>query len=773
MGQSTPTWLLNPVIHGLLGPEVLPQTAAPFEKVSAAIAVRYAVSRQGENRSLLFLVPDATQTTAHHITAGLLIANYAHEHGYGRLPPDEVHPLLKGNVLLVTPAVSECTAELEAVRFAGTTPLTELWDIVSLARHTASSTSRPRVFVANPGWAATRILNRRFSAVILDATHPRTLSHLGELMKLGRQVSALCIAVAPVIPTGILSTIASPGMLDVWLWDPTTRANASRATDEQKVTPRLLAPHTLWVCAEDPQADALLADSHQLLVSAMRSSTGRPYPGLSLAWSIVNWLRRLTMPLARLEQVAAKTWSGGLAHRVRLLGEVSGHGDAIWDSSWPALRNSVESVYAAFLTRMETAKFWALAIRLDKLIRGSTERYRIVAPSVSEAGLLSSSLQDVVDGLSDAMAEGRVEIVTSYEEARRVAEGDTAYTLLVGARLSRYRYLNVYPTQPIEELVYPFEASVEETALFQQYRAAAGLQDSRRLQLLESIGLASLSREAGTKPSDPRIEVKRADGKPVARVRESALSTELDLDEVALIESVTSAHEPVSVDRAPAGQLENSIEILFSSGGRERYGLDQSVDVYFPETDQIQRERIQNLVPGMRVICFVDGRYDSLFRRTTEAIEKRLSTRDRIALELWDSAKELLVRMYPNRRELYDRLCSAGLTSSYSTFCTWIRDEDETLAPQHFADFTVFAKETGAIRTEKLLAGTFRCIQQVRGRNRRIGRNLRSLLRALLSQTGYEDALNSIRQVDPDLADVYAAVDVLEVVQIRHLAKDL
>lgn len=772
MWQPTSTWLLSPVIQGLLGSDVLSRTAAPFEKISAALAVRYVVSQQKEEGALLILVPDATQTIAHHITAGLLIANYAHEHGHGRLPPEEVHPLLKGNVLLITPAVSECMAELEGVTFAGTTPLSALWDIVPLNRQAAASTHKQRVFVANPGWAQTRVLNRRFSVVILDATHPRTLAHLPELMNLARQVSPLCIAVAPVLSQSVLSQLSAAGTLDVWLWDPDARANAWRAVGAKKIAAAPVSPHLLWVCAQDPEADALLATCHQLLVSAMRSSVERQYPGLSLAWSIVNRLRRLTMPLARLEQVAAKTWAGGLARRVQTLSQVSGHGDAIWDTSWPALRSAVEAAYAAFLARTETAKFWTLAERLDRLLREPAECYRIVAPSFAEAGLLSSALQDVVDGLSKEIEEGRVEIITSHEDARRVANGSTAYTLLMGARLARYRYLNVYPTKPAEQLLYPFELNPEETALARQYASAAALQDSDRIRFLERIGLGSLSRDMETKPTEPTIVAKRADGKAVVRVKASAVSADLNLDELASIESELSAGGHASIDRGPVDRQENCVEVIFSTGTRELYAVDQSVDLYFPETDQIQRERVQNLAPGMRVIYFVDGHYDSLFRRTTEAIEKRLSTKDRVALELWDVAKELLVGKYPNKRELYDKLSESGLTSTYATFCTWIRDEEETLAPQQFEDFAVFARVTGAFRTEKQLSSTFRCIQQVRGRHRSAGRSLRALLRAVQSQTGYEEALDSVRRIDPDLADVYAAVDVLEVLKVAHLDED-
>jgi hypothetical protein len=64
-------------------------------------------------------------------------------------------------------------------------------------------------------------------------------------------------------------------------------------------------------------------------------------------------------------------------------------------------------------------------------------------------------------------------------------------------------------------------------------------------------------------------------------------------------------------------------------------------------------------------------------------------------------------------------------------------------------------------------------VQQVRGRNRAAGRKLKAVLRALQAEAGYEDALDSVRRVDPDLADVYAAVDVVEVVSVRQIVNEV
>src|SRR5438552_4410890 len=88
------------VTYALLCRPILPSGGKAFEKVSAAIAVRAALRARVSDQTLLFLVPEATASTAKYITAALLVGNYAHIHGSGQLPSEEVLPLFKGDVLL-------------------------------------------------------------------------------------------------------------------------------------------------------------------------------------------------------------------------------------------------------------------------------------------------------------------------------------------------------------------------------------------------------------------------------------------------------------------------------------------------------------------------------------------------------------------------------------------------------------------------------------------------------------------------------------------------
>lgn len=767
MSATAAAFSCHPVVAALLGTSVLPARAEPFERVSSVIGVREALAARGNPKTVLILVPEGTSTTARYVLAGMLAANFAYENGAGYLPPAECLPFLKTQVLLISPAVAECIEYLDNLRLTGTTPLTSLWDVVPLARETPKASVKKRVFVANPGWAVSRIADRRYAAVIIDATHPRTLAPLRDLIVRSRAQSPLCVVVCPVLPANMLAELRVPDEPDVWVWDPQARMNALSAVTSAKQSTALPPLHSLLVCQEDTEADQLLGAAYTQLVSAMRLAAAQPYPGMQLAWSVLNRLRALTVPLNAYEQAAARSWSGGLSSRMRMLGDVQGHGMAAWDATWPRIRDALETAYAGFVRREHTAKFWALAERLQELLRTRDAAYRVVAPSDVESDLIASALQDVVDDVPDAIEAGRLEIVTYSDEARRVAEGQPMHSLLLGSRPSKYRYLGVYPSHPHEEIVYPFEATLSHTAISRQYEAVAKLQAESRVEMLERLGLGMMVEIAGDPTSPPRIEANRADGRAVTISKSSEVGGHLDLDTVVPAEDDVRSGSWSDRDGVPRSG--ESVEVTFVNGMAARYPVEALIDVYYAETDSITRLPVIELAPSHRVIRFVDSQYDNLFQRTTEAIERRLPTHSRASLALWHSAKAALARSCATKQDLFNRLQSDGLESSYATFCTWFREDGDTIAPQQESDFLVVAKTTGAFKSGKQLRDTFKCIQTVRGRHRSAGRQLRALLRAMISRDGYDEALANVRKVDPDLADVFAAVDVIEVHSVRRI----
>jgi hypothetical protein len=759
---KNPSYLLSPIVAGLLGTELLPRSYAPFERVSAAIAVRYLVASRPGPRALLFLLPGGSEATARCILSGLLIGSYGHENGSGRLPSEEVRRLLIGNVLFITHAPSRAIEELTDIVFGGTTPLSALWDIVPIAGSTSSTGPRQRIFVANPGWVPERILNRKFSAVVIDATHPKTQDRLFELLNIASGIAPMCVAVTPSVSQPLPGSLLRRDTCDVWFWDPVTKANAQKLVGLEKTAPPIPPTHSFLVCTEDAEADTFLKEAHALATDAARLADRREYPGLRDVRTILNRLRRLTVPLPRLEQAAAKSWYGSLAETVNGLSAIGGHGNAAWDTTWPTLRAAVENVYNAFIARKETAKFWPIAAHLDALLRKDEPLIRIVASTREECELLATDLNTVIDGVSKAVALGRLEIVTASEEARQICNGNTARTILSGPRRNDLRYLNLCPVHNIDEFVYPFEVHAEQNSIEASYKLAASFGPSRAT-LIAKIGLDAFSSDVTHRAFSPRVEISYADGRPIQLSEQSSMDTDISLED--LLSPSDSWQQRPLLEQGTPPQLRSGHTILvtFENGSKMPFAEGHRVDVYYSETDRLERENVENLRTGMQVVQFVDGHYDDLFFRTKEALRHRLCFRDRARLEMWDIGKERILKPDINKKALHEELCRAGLTTNYATFTTWFRDGEQVLAPQQLEEFTVLANATNLFPEQSMIAETFRCIQSVRGRNRKLGRKLHELLRALRSHSGYESALESIRSIDPDVADAYAAVRIAEV----------
>jgi hypothetical protein len=213
----------------------------------------------------------------------------------------------------------------------------------------------------------------------------------------------------------------------------------------------------------------------------------------------------------------------------------------------------------------------------------------------------------------------------------------------------------------------------------------------------------------------------------------------------------------------------HTVSVTFTNGDVTPFVEGHVVDVYYSETDHLEREKVEELKPGMQVLQFVDGHYDDLFFRTKVALRRRLSFRDRARLEMWDVGKDLLLKSNANKKALYESLRVEGLSSTYERFNAWIGDDAQTIAPQQQDEFVVLAKATKLFPAEAMMMETFKCIQSIRGRYRSLGKKLHSVLRALRTQSGYEDALESIRKIDPDVADAYAAVRLAEVRLVERI----
>ncbi len=761
------------VTHALLSRPVLPAGAQAFERVTAAIAVRAALGARASERTVLFLVPEANQSTALHLGASLLVGNHAHANGGHLLPADEVRQLFKGDVLLVTQAVSETKTALEKLQIGQYQRLTDLWEVVPLTRYTGGrQTNRPRVCLANPGWALASIAGRRFGAVVIDASHPRTLAELPALARATAGCSRIRLIVAPPVSQDVLQGCGYPSQATVWLWDRQAQADAVLLTD----SPPAIAgdgTRTVFVTEDDPEAATCLQALHGQLAAILRQADGRLYPGFGVAWSIYLRLRGLTVPLSELNQAAAHTWSGSLHRRMDELQSVEGYGRPLWDSTWPALCKLLRSAYDVFLRRREPAKYWALAARLEALLKGK-EPVRVVCLSEVEAELLQRECVELLDDAVTAIEEGRLEFVSPGQEARLVAAGSTCHTVLLAPRPNRYRYLDVCPTHPVDVIAYPYEAQSERSAFFRSASYEQGLSGTEaRLAFLAQLGLRPPASGTGAPVARGEggfLVVSATTGRPVEVTADSETATTLDLEALA---GSREARELVGLggrgDHAP-GQTGPYVEVTFSGGSIERFADTYLVDVFFYESEKIERVPVTELQAGWHVITFVDGRYDTLFKRLVETVEERLSAQERIAVEMWRKAKQSLAARHPNRTELHHRLEMEGCKVSYSVLVSCLREgEEQQLAPQRFEEFEPIAKLAGI--PPQLIPKTFAHIQRTRGRNRVVGRRLRAFLRAVVSDGDSLEALESARTFDAALGDLLAAVEVREVASTRRFER--
>lgn len=762
------------VTYALLCGGVLPSGGKPFEKVSAAIAVRTALNARAAEQTLLFLVPEVTATTARHIAAALLVGNHAHAGGQGELPQTEVRALFKGDLLFVTPAISDSKGELQEVPIAQYQRLKEYWEVIPFSKYTGRKGDKPRVFLANPGWMLAGTAGRRFGAIVIDASHPRTIEKLPELLAAARGCSSIRIAVAP--PVAHPSpAFGNPAHTCVWVWDPQAIKDAAAAVDGKTrldTETRQGAERVLWVCDSDAPGAKALAELHRKLASASRAAAGRAYPGIQLCWSIYNRLRQLLVPLAQLEQVSSNTWSGNLRARVDALADVQGYGDVAWDTTWPQLRDATRAAYQTFLEREQTAKFWGVASSVETFISSRAAHLRVVIGSEAESELFLGMLRDVVDGVSDAMLAGRLEVVSSRQEANLVAEGHLSPTVLLGPRMNGHRYLDVFASQRVDEFVYPYEVDIEQAAQARLYGSLSSLMtDESRVRLLAPLGLRPPPNSPkGACYARPSITVQTTNGHAIKGTKTADVSNDLDIDALTAGLGWAQSDGAGQAQQGVSAQAGDVVEVTFARGDTANYYASQGVDVVFSEAGTVQRVPAGSLKTGWQIISFVDGRYDGLFKRLTELVNSRLKPEQRVALELWQRAKAGLVAKHANKRALYDKLRNAGLQSAYETFASWLREGDEgVLAPQQYEEFQILAMESPTYSSPLLLKATFEAVQHDRGRSRASGRLLRRFLRAIVTGDGYDEALESVRQLDTALADVLAAVEILEVKSLQTI----
>ena len=781
-------------------------SGALVERASSVLASRLPVRlKPGEKRRLVFLLPHATQSFARHIAVSLLLADFVHRQSFN-VPSGEKGRLIPGDLLLITQHIRECASILREVAIRSgteTLPLTKYWPIEVLSQYSPPKDNKPRVFVANPGWAATLGGRRGFGTVVIDFSHPRTADHLDSLLKQPSiDAAPVQILIVPPCEQSRLDRFDEKGR-DVcltWAWDPAAVGalemiiEPSRSSGQADGVKRFL-----WL-SEDDEMDQALAALHEILVGAMRDGGGRISSPLLEAWSIYHRFRQLAVPLVYLEEARRRAYrTVTLKERIVAIQEMSPVASAALgpylDAKWPRITKALSDIYELLIWRKEPAKFYTLARAVQEAIESESasscnEPVRIVAPTAHERTLLAARLGELVDGWSEALEAGRVAISTVREEPRLVAEGSCCPSILLGFRPSDTRHLDVYPSVSMHVVVYPFEAEVDEIIQARIHSTIERFQGNEpRAMVLKALRLPIDDQRRPGIINDPK-----GDGSP--RSKRPQISRRLETRTGQLTTrrfQADDAVEPLDVGRlagmtwtdeivlgasgendemssTPRSPVE-FVEIVDDTGERVRYPSGRLVNVYYPATEKKERVPADDLRPGMLIIVLVDDLYEDVFDRLLEAIREERDLKASMALDLWQCAKQAALSKHSgNRRHLFNALASAGLGVGYEAVVGWFNGgEDEVIAPLSEADFAILAGASGIYSDRAMMKMTLIYIRKERSIRRQCGKILSRLLAQIASGQHYEVAVRSAKAIGTPLEQVATAVSLREVVSVSHV----
>lgn len=779
--------------QALLKKDILSLTTPLFERASAVIAARLAVAARRANQRFIIMAPPPCEYLGVVVAAGLLLADFVHKKAPGSVPPGEAGPLLDGDLLIVTHSVGDTIDRLGGLSLGGE-KLQDHWYVGSYSKYFLTRGTGARVFVANPGWVLDGLPGRRVCGIVIDATHPRILSNTPMLLEKAGKPHFQIIIAAPLLK-GELSAMGYPEKAKLWLWDPEAKKMISEAVSGRPSPPLACSKRSIWIC-KDSEVDETLSGVHDLLAEC-NSLAGKPIPALQSAWALYHRLRQLSVPLAQFEDSTSTVW-GAMSLGKRLEQLQNEWPDTVSvELRWPGIVQGLQKIYDIFKKREEPSKFFAVAERAEEHMRKGGGPLRIVVPTKNESNILNVSLNILVKNWLRAQEDGRIEVVSAREEARRVSMGEAKPTLLLGPRVGAQRYLDVYPDFPTEVIAYPYEADIDLVRQERLYGFVESLQEDRkRTEILVAMGLTAGSGPAAGISARPSVQIA---GSVDALVRKARIilpdPKALDLEQLASSGVPTSWDEDIRLDpdlREGAIRIrDKDVFVTFLDGRVAEYAVWQLVDIYHPGTDDTRRYPASDLKPGMRAVLLVDGMYESLFDRLIDALQARLEIYAKMILGLWDQAKAAVLQKHRyNRSDIWNSLYKKGLQIEYGAMLAWFRNEklspqlglgfsqsisgshaNEAIGPQKYSNMKIVAEYSGLFPDESMIQATFKVIEEERQRRRKAGKSLHELLRAIASGTGYDRALSEARKLDSKVADVLAAVEIQEIRDVRIVGR--
>ncbi|ACB74473.1 hypothetical protein Oter_1187 [Opitutus terrae PB90-1] len=736
-------------------------TGAANDALASADAVLALLARKATPPTELALVhPEATPTKARQTLLAVAFAELEH---------NLRHPYQSGpaGLLFVTQQIVDARAHFAAVRVSNS-DIASVFNIISLpaspGRHWKN------LLVANPGRALQGGPTLRgLRAMVIDASHPRTLQHLPALLAHhDLQQIPLRIIIAP--PHEALLDGERARM--TWLWDIPAMEGVHRLLKPNAFPLPAWGPRSYWLTA-DAALDEKFGEAERLLSEATRLGGSVTPPEIVEAWAALSAARALTVPLEQAERSWRNSRLGlRLKDRIEALRRASptANGDLrhYLALHWVSLVDALAAAYERLANAGAPPKFFRLIDALDEFTERRDVPIRIVTPTESEAPLLASRLAELDADLAVAIDEGTITVMPQREEAKRVAEGNSRITLLTSARSSRYRYLDLFNSQEIHVIAYPTEGVRDRQRLERSYNRWQPMANGHRSKVALQLKL-TVGSSAGPAWKAPTVTIHTSTAIPPLTRAMELPDTSLDADWTAVDDAPPEAPIRVSATTAPPAPR-GAVILDLVDGGRIAFPGRSLVDIYRPETEKLVRVPVRQVAAGDFLVTLLDDDCDSLFERLCEVADRRRPALNTAHLERWKVAKSRVYQRFAGLPGLIFNKLEGKISVGQQALSAWFGnerdDEGECLAPREEADFKQVATLSEVYRDDQDMHATFRSIHEERVNRRKLGRQLRAALKSLSRGQRFEQALRTAEALDSEVEEVMHALESREIAKV-------
>jgi hypothetical protein len=742
-------------------------------RASAALGIR--ASSEGRKKRLWIGLPGASAGAARTIAIGVLAADLV-----GRLEKSH-SPSILGDIVLVTQQITTCRRMLDGLQIKNRADssrrnLTDGHRIEPLIRR-RDATTAPTLYLANPGRFGNVGSDRPFGAIVIDATHPRTIARLSDVLA---EPAVRGTPIQVVIAPAGLERVA-PADYAIWTWGPHDERRLRELLNPAESSRVSSGPRMHWL-ASDPPLEALLTKAHVALAGGTRDARGTMPDWLSIGWRLYHRMRLLAVDLSALDRACALRPFGHTARgdleMLRATREPV-RASAFWELHWPALVETLESTYEHLIAVGETAKFYELARAINAHFTQSDEPLRVVVGTSDEADLLEQRLLGFVDGYAQRLRDGGVRILSQAEEARAAAEEGPQHAVLLGPHTASWRYLDVYPLRRISLVTYEYESAADERVVRGDCERTDSYRFGRRAATLRSLGLVG---------PGVRLHLPREKAPPLVVERVGATQevvervTAIDVDAIAFdwSEAGPEVGARLTQSMSSPSMTVAWVEIMDTEGNCFVYPADHRVDLFVHEISKVRRVRAREVTPHSTLIVLVDQYQQSLFERLLEVLDRIRPPADSLRLRYWAFAKHALLREKGNDRKALFEAFSGALSVRYEAMVGWfggdgdngdLDEESDLIAPRNRSDFDKLAELTTFL-DDNDRSETWESIRAERSNRRSWGRKLKDILvHSVPLLTSNRAPLADMVPEGTPLEEILAAAEVREVMSVRSLER--